>query len=212
MTNPLSSARVEVSQGRFQTMPVRLLLSIPPHQARRSMSVALLLALFPCLFSCTSSKGRFRVENPFPDESQAIANWSSNRKKAKSNPDGVEETDDSERVSRRNAFFGPQSREKKTASRPVRDPEPEPSPSPYYGRGDHVADSGSESLFPGRGRKPEEEAPETLDSETIYAAPAPGSGDGKPCYRCNGKGYRLSSLALDAKFVTCQSCGGSGRR
>lgn len=193
-------------------MPVRQLLSIPPHQAKRSISVALLLALFPCLFSCTSSKGRFRVENPFPDESQAIANWSSKRKEAKSDPERVEEMADSERSSRRNSFFGPQSGEKKTASRPLRDPEPEPAPSPYFGRGDGVADSGSESLFPGNRRKPKEEARETTDSETIYAAPEPGSGDGKPCYRCNGKGYRLSSLALDAKFVTCQSCGGSGRR
>ncbi len=81
------------------------------------------------------------------------------------------------------------------------------SPSPYFGRG-------QDSAIPAAPTPPS-----TSDDRPVSAEPAvaveprrPVTTGGTPCYRCNGKGYRLSGLAAGSEFVDCAACQGSGRR
>lgn len=81
-------------------------------------------------------------------------------------------------------------------------------PSPYFGRGDFVSRSDSKPSPPAN------PAP-TLRDQAESAPPSlrrPVSTHGTPCYRCNGKGYRLSGLEAGSEFVDCDSCAGTGRR
>ena len=170
----------------------------------RSRRWLILLASASFLSGCASDSGIFRVKNPFEEESQAISNWMEHR-------DDPRETPAPEDSSR---FFGP---------------DEDQAPSPYFGMGGEPASpparkkrrppSASPSPAPvptatataGTASLTSEAPPIVEETPAVMTAPA-GPKTGKPCYRCNGKGYRLSSLDSNAEFVTCDACGGTGRR
>lgn len=137
------------------------------------------------LAGCSSSAGRFQVKNPFTEESQAVSSWMQHRGEPKEH----REKEDSQR------FFGP---------------DEEAAPSPYFGRG---ASETTSQMRTGPA-KPSTVSTAAESSAPVGASPAVSSAPktGKPCYRCNGKGFRLSSLEADAEWVTCDDCGGTGRK
>ncbi len=160
-----------------------------------------------CVTGCSSSSGFFQVKNPFQDETQAVSTWMEKRKLP---PEEREQPED------RN-WFGP-------------DAEEEQAPSPYFGRGEFATralDAEPSGGKPNRSERPsrQESAPATPEpgpapmvssppppTPPANSAPPVRPGEGRPCYRCNGKGYRLDGLQAGAEFVTCDACQGSGRR
>lgn len=162
-------------------------------------SLVLTLAIGAFSAGCASNSGFFRVKNPFPDAASKISQWgdknSENGKKSGSDSPSddrlwVAESNESERP-QPPSYFGQQGTGERTIKKSAVDSTPPRTPSR---------------------QSPSHQEPEAqpMPSPTAIAAP-PQNPSGKPCYRCNGKGYRLNSLASDAEFVTCETCQGNGR-
>ncbi|MCB1061566.1 MAG: hypothetical protein KDN20_01435 [Verrucomicrobiae bacterium] len=162
-------------------------------------SLVLTFAIGAFSAGCASKSGFFRVKNPFPDAASKISQWgdkkSENGKKSGRDSQSddrlwVAESDESERP-QPPSYFGQQGTGERTIKKAAVASTP-PRTSPRQSANDQE---------PGAQPQP---------SAAAIAAP-PQNASGKPCYRCNGKGYRLNSLASDGEFITCETCQGNGR-
>lgn len=199
--------------------------------ARRSLSrlcVLLTGGVTLILGGCRSSSGTFWVKNPFPEEAEAVAGWLDPAKRSdEASPRGwgfrrrqapgaepAEETPASPYpyFGRGEATGTAPAETARSSSTPGRIPPP-PLPAGAAGATLAAAAEAPPANDPAAAPPPAA-APSSPPSSASSPSPAVAvarSTGGKPCYQCNGKGYRLSSLAEDAEFVPCQSCGGSGR-
>lgn len=183
---------------------------LPPFWSRVRQPLVLAAAA-SFLLGCESSRGVFRAENLFANETQAIA--------------GV--FDPSKRVEK-------PAKKGRRSGRAAGTGELEPGADPYFGRGevragreprnakadskkDRTESSGLRLFGPkesptGRAEPPAEIATATAPAQNVPPPPAPGTGTGAVCYYCNGKGRVLAASIKDGEFHTCEACGGSGRR
>ena len=155
--------------------------------------VCLILAI--ASVGCGSNSSFFRARNPFQDEADAIADYKTRKRLKK--PEGETPIDvpepPREPGPRSTPYFG-QSRNEdiELPFLPKKDPSDKP-----------VEPATTESLVPPPGVP--------LSRKETVTAPRPAT-TGAVCYRCNGKGHHLSSLAADARRVECADCTGTGRR
>ena len=170
---------------------------------------------------CQTDPNLVRVRNPFDTEAEAIGRFFSKKPQTQNDPEHASES-----------LFGPEDSDSE-------DTRPERPEDLYFGQGttglrlpskDKKEEDGKTRWFGKRKKTPKNDnsvaaTPATSSSqqprvEVATAVPdvpqsqqpTTDTNQGQPCYRCNGKGYRLSSLAAGAELVDCESCGGTGRK
>lgn len=163
------------------------------------------------LTGCESSRGVFRAENLFANETQAIAGVFDPSKRvekpAKKGRGSGRSEGAGEAETGADPYFG---RGDVRAAREARTAKAEPE----KGRGEQsgLRLFGPKEAPSGRAEAPAEIATATAPAQNVPPPPAPGAGTGAVCYFCNGKGRVLTASIKDGEFHTCEACGGSGRR
>lgn len=159
-----------------------------------------LAVLVQMLSGCESKSGFFRADNLFAAETEAIGKWLDPAKRDQDSKEkGRRGRDDD---NRRGSDSGT-------------------TVDPYFGRAEPASPLAAlakpekkSPLSRKKGSEPvvEESISDQGSIETAPTSQSSAAPTGGVCYRCNGKGERLSGFSRDAEFITCEACGGSGRR
>ena len=161
-----------------------------------------LLAFVLAGTGCGDHSSFFRARNPFDTEAALIEDWKLRSKLKKNAP-----TNDS--------------RDSEMTEADLPEPPPGPRNRPYFGQQEPSGPSlpftkekpgeSSDSREVARTDSPVPPPAVPLSRKETVSQPRPAA-TGAVCYRCNGKGRHLTSLNADGRMITCEDCGGTGRR